>query len=187
MEFYLHYRGQLPSKGTAGDKHRIRKHFHHQLKELWAHGPLHDYATDPAKEDFSNQEGSFVRTVDKHDFIVLVNEQMHMVAELDISMLRPGPSGSIVGNDGDIDNRLKTLFDALRMPLTASEIPRGAPLVEDDQQMFCLLEDDKLIQHVSVRTDRLLERVEHQTEVELLIHVICKVTRATMDNIALGV
>jgi hypothetical protein len=54
-----------------------------------------------------------------------VCSQLRLVARLSIVMLRPEPPGSIITAGGDIDNRLKTLFDALRMPKVISEIPNG--------------------------------------------------------------
>jgi hypothetical protein len=55
---------------------------------------------------------------------------------------------------GDIDNRLKTLFDSLRI---LGEVPAGP--TEDKKPFYVLLEDDKPITHISVETDTLLERV----------------------------
>jgi hypothetical protein len=40
-------------------------------------------------------------------------------AELDIILLRQQAKGGLVGQGGDIDNQLKTLFEALRIPSKA--------------------------------------------------------------------
>ena len=63
---------------------------------------------------------------------------------------------------GDIDNRLKTLFDALRVPTKATELPTGSPGSDDDIPMYCLLEDDGLIARVAVETDLLLQPTSAQ-------------------------
>ena len=71
---------------------------------------------------------------------------------------------------GDIDNRLKTLFDSLRMPQHDSELPpgckhRGGPF-------FCLLEDDSLITKLTVNTSQILGKGQFgPNDVELTLHV----------------
>ena len=40
MEFVLYYRGSLKANGRPTDKHKLRKHFHKQLSELWNQEPL---------------------------------------------------------------------------------------------------------------------------------------------------
>ena len=55
------------------------------------------------------------RPLGKYVFVPLVTREMDVVAELSIIMLRPEIPGQLVTQGGDIDNRLKTLFDALTM------------------------------------------------------------------------
>jgi hypothetical protein len=87
---------------------------------------------------------------------------------------------------GDIDNRIKTLFDALHVPKNCSEV-QGAP--EDSEKPFyCLLEDDTLITGVQVRTDRLLIPIkdgQRETDVMLIVHVFVKMRRWTVQNMQL--
>jgi hypothetical protein len=75
---------------------------------------------------------------------------------------------------GDLDGRLKTLFDALRLPDNVAEAGGVGP-GEDENPFFCLLQDDKSISEVSVTTDQLLV-LPHEREVKpndafLVIHV----------------
>lgn len=91
-----------------------------------------------------------------------------MIAKLDITLLWKDAPGNIIGS-GDIDNRLKTLFDALTPPIHVEQIPTEPP-AEDETPFYCLLEDDKLITDVSVRTERLLTDVD-ESEVSLFIKV----------------
>ena len=87
-------------------------------------------------------------------------------------MLRPGSGpGYIVGQGGDIDNRLKTLFDSLRTPRDTQEIPAGDQPGDTETPFFCLLEDDNLIASLSVNTDRLLEPSESSSLVKLMVRV----------------
>jgi len=110
------------------------------------------------------------------EFAPLINSRLRTVAKLDIIFLRPEEPGSIVSKGGDIDNRLKTLFDALKMPRESNDLPVGAIPDPSECPFFCLLEDDNLITEISVRTDRLLHPVASRAEVVLIIHVKTSVT-----------
>jgi hypothetical protein len=95
---------------------------------------------------------------------------------LDITWLRREEAGKIV-DGGDIDNRLKTLFDGLRMPHNGNEI--ASPPATDNERRYCLLEDDKLITKLSVSTHQLLEPMqpgEEPQDVDLLLHVAVEPT-----------
>lgn len=50
------------------------------------------------------------------NWLPLVREELGIAAALDILFLRRDAPGKIIGGGGDIDNRLKVLFDALRKP-----------------------------------------------------------------------
>ena len=94
------------------------------------------------------------------------------ISQHDSVLLGDGP-GSIVKSGGDIDNRLKVLFDALRMPQTCDEVCGDVP-AEDENPFFCLLEDYKLISKVQVETNRLLTppaEGEHIHDIHLVIRV----------------
>jgi hypothetical protein len=106
---------------------------------------------------------------------------MHLLAELDILMLRPGPPGSLVRHGGDIDNRLKTLLDALRMP-SAAEITSGPN--SDETPFYCLLEDDRFITGLLVRTDRLLD-ARDPAEVVLTIKVRIHAGKTIISNLGI--
>ena len=101
-------------------------------------------------------------------------------------MLRPEAPGSIVAQGGDIDNRLKTLLDALRMPRDESELARNDSPKDGEDPFFCLLEDDHLVTKIAVATDRLLLPCDDPSSVRLLIHVKARATLLTYSNIGLG-
>jgi hypothetical protein len=107
---------------------------------------------------------------------------MNVVAELSITLLRPEPPGGLITQGGDIDNRLKTLFDALTMPRHINALPTGVKIEPDESPFFCLLEDDNLVTSVAVRTEQLLEPSEDLSVVEATIYVRTRVTRGTMGN-----
>jgi hypothetical protein len=155
MEFTLYYRGDLRSNGTPKDKHELRRHFHAQLARLWGEPPLKQ-ATKLLDPSFG--EASLIRKMHGFNFAPLITGRLGMVAELDIFLLWPSPPGSILKKSGgDIDNRLKTLFDALKYPWERNSLPPGSVPLPGEDPFYCLLEDDSLITRLSVETDRLLE------------------------------
>jgi len=176
MAFRLIYEGELLSR-QAGDKtavrknkHEIRKQLHPQLKQLWeTDHRLRDIAYSPPR-DVQSSSGVPLATIDviakKYErcgngFVPLIESQDprilgHRYASLDILFLRREPPGAIV-RGGDIDNRIKTLFDALQVPEECSEITE--PLEPDEKPMYCLLApgQDQLISEVRITTDVLLK------------------------------
>jgi hypothetical protein len=120
------------------------------------------------------------------DFSSLVHPQLKLYAELDILVLRPEAPGAVISHSGDIDNQLKTLFDALRRPAESSELPSSWSPDEDEKPLHCLLDDDKLITRVNVETDRLLTRSDDPKDVEVTIRVTVKAFAATWGNLGLS-
>lgn len=197
MQFRLLYSGRLlgasRSDTRASFKHAIRLGLHPQLKRLWATNAglsriTNLFATewiqhhsDLAKEELTDEmwHGFGLQHLAKkwerceRGFIPLVTEEMHLRCKLDILFLRPEEPGRLI-QGGDLDNRLKTLFDALRMPSNLDECG-GNPSAEEPNPIYCLLEDDRLISDVRVVTDSLLllpkEREINENDVFLVIDV----------------
>jgi hypothetical protein len=81
---------------------------------------------------------------------------------------------------GDIDGRIKTLFDALKMPDPKNEYVGVQPTADP---LYVALEDDALIYDVSIRTRRLLgERTKCKHSVRLTIDITIKVLRTFHAN-----
>jgi hypothetical protein len=81
---------------------------------------------------------------------------LSLLCELDVLFLRPDRPGDVL-RSGDIDNRMKTIFDALRVPSQESELGGYLVPADDETPFFCLLEDDNLITRITVEADRLWE------------------------------
>jgi hypothetical protein len=101
MRFTLTYRGPLRGKdrGAARHKHEVRRALHPQLNELWQHEPLSLQARDwlnPATDPDNPDIGRALRDVDGASFVVLVQTDLKLVAELDILLLRPEKPGAIL-------------------------------------------------------------------------------------------
>ena len=150
MRFRLTYEGQLKSNQSsniAKHKHELRIHFHPQLKHLWSlYSPLSTYLEVNAR--------STKYSIGRHRFVPLIRQGSPYQCFLDILFLSEGRPG--VFDSGDLDNRVKTLVDSLRMPRNKDEIPDIQPPTDEEDGLFCLLEDDSFISSLSVQRDLLL-------------------------------
>jgi len=193
MRFTLIYDGPLPAQtthdGRVAIKHEIRNQLHPQLAELWETHPAVHAAFERWKDhrDSVVFEG-LIKTVKRGEFrfLPLVTADVCLLCELDILFLRYEPKGHLVNDRGDLDNRLKVLFDSLRMPMDAGEVPPLATPPGDP--FFVLLENDSLITGFRVNTERLLQGSlpAHPSQVRLVINVMVKVYCLTYANMAMG-
>jgi hypothetical protein len=112
-------------------------------------------------------------------FIPLVRKSFALKCALKIIFLRQEEPGRIY-QGGDIDNRLKTLLDALSVP------PHPEHVIGDDHldgPIYCLMEDDELITGIDVETHTLLSRPgASKHEVGLIITVDVRVTHPRYYN-----
>jgi hypothetical protein len=189
LEFYLTYAGPLyatqrEARPGQPSRHRenkklIRAVFHKQLRTLWAVAPSLRGASDGRAEVYTTEGKDLatdpVELAKKHshfgfNFVPLVTQELDLLCSIEIFLLRPDRPGSVVWA-GDIDNRIKTLLDAMRIPEADEGYSQTAP-TNDEKPFYCLLEEDKLITKVSVETDRLLEPVSgDNADVRLFIKV----------------
>jgi hypothetical protein len=207
MEFRLTYQGPLsPTQGNEvggsrspkpQQKRDIRKKFHPQLKRLWGITPflktggrsgssalVTEDSPDVPPHDVASLAAKY--RLNDWSFVPLVTKELNLICGLDILLLRPQTPGQII-SAGDLDNRLKTLFDALRIPL-ANEGYSDRP-ENDEKPFFCLLSDDGLITKVSVETDQLLDLVgsgQNEDDVRLVITVRLRPYEMTLDNMQFG-
>lgn len=124
-----------------------------------------------------------LRAFQPFTFVPLVSAEMNVIAELSITILGPEAPGSLLTQGGDLDNRIKTLLDALTMPQHANALAVDTVPGEDELPFFySLLEDDNLVTAVSVRTEQLLEPTDDESLVEVLINVRTRVTRESWKN-----
>ncbi|HEY3811806.1 MAG TPA: hypothetical protein VGL66_01155 [Caulobacteraceae bacterium] len=199
MQFRLTYEGQLlgasRENSRAAHKHEIRSKLHPQLKRLWGTSAwlsqlggyrFPNYAAAVSGHTLKNSNWAKERTYPEvvaanyqshgRHWLPLVGEDMNLTCGLDILFLRPGSRGNLL-NVGDIDGRLKTLFDALAIPTSGA----GLPEPEANQPVYVLLSDDRLISNVAVETDELLEPTSvapERHDARLIITVNVKPMRA---------
>jgi hypothetical protein len=183
MEFRLLFEGELLSSGNrqnrTGVKHAIRRSFHPQLRRLWdTHPSLRELAnaigrqlyalelqragqmqvplqiTDEIaiKKAFTHMANKW--SVGNYKCIPLATMERGLKCSVDILLLRPDDDKFIL-TQGDIDGQVKTLFDALRLPVVGELSPDIFPS-EEETPFYCLLEDDRMISEVRVTADQLL-------------------------------
>lgn len=197
MEFRLTYEGCL--KAHRDDKklrerslhvHKVRQKFHPQLKKLWSSHPALTHNTTANVVILKETSPSMRQIVqsDGFDWLPIVRSANGLICKLDILMLRPGAPGQVIY---DIDNRLKTLFDALRMADGSDELgaktSQGQAVPQSDEVPFyVLVENDKLITDVSVSTDMLLDPVPDcppADAVRLVINVTVRPYQVYLSNL----
>jgi hypothetical protein len=164
----------------AVHKHTIRKEFHRQLKQLWdASKFLSEAGVDKTAVRLRPGQVSAVLGVGYtgvsprpltplreyiasnfpcygYRFVPLVCEEFSLLCSLDILFLRRDFLKGVI-SAGDLDNRVKTLIDTLRMPKNASELRGNEIPADEEDPFFCLLEDDNLVTSLSVESGVLLD------------------------------
>ena len=181
MEFTLYYEGMLKSNCKPVDKHKMRKIFHKQLMQLWDQHPLKGFK-DLASVQKDKDKFSLCLQVGDFNFVPRVSAQMSSIAELDITILQPDRIG-ILNNKGDIDNRMKSLLDSLKVPHEPNALPKSVTPDEDENPFYCLLEDDSLVTRLNVRTEQWLGKANDSKEVLAIIHVTTKLTYIGIGNL----
>lgn len=215
MKFRLTYEGELKAAGNhsrrVNEKWSIRKALAPQLEELWKVHPAlkgiglcveRPLRMDPQGErrvafkPRSEVAWEIKVPIIRGDrrFVPLVRNSLNLVCGLDILFMRKDQPGELILKGGDIDNRLKTLFDALSVPdaqdIRPGDIPRDPQAhhsvqpPHDAPLFLCLLESDSLITAVNVTTDRLLTAPNASpSTVHLVIEVSVAATEITELNI----
>ncbi len=207
MEFRLTYGGPLGAtqRDAVGNqpspkrqqKQDIRKKLHPQLRRLWEITPFLKSGERSGPSTVLLEGGhdapyDIASLAAKHShygwrFVPLVTEELNLICGLDVLFLRPGRPGQLIWA-GDIDNRLKTLLDALRIPVANEGYSQLTP-GSDEDPFFCLLEDDKLITRVSLETDQLLDGVgagANADHVQLVITVRLRPYELHLGNMQFG-
>ncbi len=187
MRLRLIYSGELkasqPPDRSTGEpkhsfhKHQIRKEFHIQLKRFWEQDyflssarvePIY-YKVDTSVSEYekfwqpdSNQFVPLNKAVaNMHKeygfkFVPLARKDWKLHCKLSILLLRQDGINSAV-SAGDIDNRIKTIIDALTKPAHLNQLPPNESPSNGEDPFYCLLEDDRLVTSLQVESDILLQ------------------------------
>jgi hypothetical protein len=76
------------------------------------------------------------------------------------------------------------LLDGLKKPNDKNAL-KNVSTEGDPDPLYCLLEDDRLITRLDIKSDRLLEPDVEDDEVVLIIHVHTRPTIGTVHNLGL--
>ena len=153
------------------------------MRALWQHELMatHGKYLDP---NYKPDDCLILEEVGPFRFAPLVTDKLSTLAKLDVLLLRPEPPGHLFRHGGDIDNRVKTLVDALRMP-SLQELPDGDAPRDGEDPFFCLLKDDALVTRLAVDTDTLLD-AENSTDVSVSVRVNVWARSLTYANMGLA-
>jgi hypothetical protein len=155
-----------------------------QLFELWKQQPqlwlfrekLNKLTLPEGRKETRLANTHSLKKVGPFWCLPLVSRESQCTCEVSVVFLRRGYPGDVMmPTGGDLDNRLKTLFDGLRMPQNEPELAGDTPRASDPF-LYCLLEDDGLITKVSVEAKRLLSRQTKakRHDVEVTIDIVVK-------------
>jgi hypothetical protein len=97
--------------------------------------------------------------------------------------LRRQAPGQLIGDGGDIDNRIKTLLGALALPPPSQQ--KHFEQANSSHPIHCLLQDDSLVTKLSVETDRLLRPVGGEYDLVAIIGTKVTASRLTFTNMSL--
>lgn len=184
MKFKLLYTGELKinPKKRSQHLHDIRMKIHPQLKRLSEISP---YDTIKGKL-FGTRRG--IREIGGAKFFPIVTPELNLLAELDVQILHPE---LLETPHADIDNRMKTLLDALKRPQSTHEVAQGTP---KNEVIYTLLDDDHLVTKMMINTSHLLYRPDARPvtrkrdredfELMAIITVNLRASKGTMDNLA---
>jgi hypothetical protein len=109
MRFRLLFEGEIPPRQQTSLQvvHDIRLKLAPQLAALWRFSPLDQMwkwlkhpQENPMDYGILEQRGTSV-------FVPLISKRNDLQCELEITFLRPQAPGQLIGDGGDIDNRVK--------------------------------------------------------------------------------
>jgi hypothetical protein len=197
VEFILNYRGALratqrdPRPGSKIKaahwelKHQMRKDFHRQLKRQWQITPFLVERQHPPTDTKPYHIGRLADEFRQPPwrFVPLVTGRLQLFTSITILLQRLDSASSSVWS-GDIDNRIKTIIDALEVPNDNDNYASLSPKASEDP-FFCLLEDDKYLNNVSVETNTLLDVPENvdQSYAQVQIRVRIRPDSLIWNNI----
>jgi len=186
VKFTLIYDGDLASAGNKSkpvEASNIRNVFHDQLADLWdSHVVMRQLRHTARVNNQLMGDLALIRVpATGTGFVPIVRRSLYLGCQVDVLFLRHEEPYSLMRQGGDLDGRIKTLFDALKMPDPKDPEYKGATPADDP--LYVVLEDDALITDFSVKSGKLLgrgEKMKHR--VRLTVDITIKVSRVFQQN-----
>jgi len=213
MKFRLSYEGEVPSAQSKPGPAKVamRESFRGQLERLWAKTPFLNNAQTQSLDEpyarlqvpghpfspfhtglgrFEDDRLSLAEAIGRQNiesgirFVPLVSSDAGIRCSLDILLLRADGARSPVSS-GDLDNRVKTIIDALKKPKNSNELTAYR---DPATSLFhVLLMDDDLLDGLKVETDDLLDIPHDQKKnakwSKLIVNVQVSVSTPTGFNL----
>jgi hypothetical protein len=150
VKLHLVYYGPVKSSGNrpqTENKHQIRRALSNQIKAFVIKHLIDIQLVNGGMPKYAFGD---------HQFIPLVTRKLHLECDVEGVLLSPEPPSGKKTVRGDADGRRKTIIDALAMP-TDNELKTLAPI---DEPIYCLAEDDSLIDDSHIKPGILLAPFE---------------------------
>jgi hypothetical protein len=183
MKLSLRYAGEIPSNGTPVEKHVIRLALHKQLAKFWADDSrLKEMNKDlKSLQIAAKSRGSFAvprpivgmqnfffrYPLGGIDFIPLVTNVLECHVHLEIRLYRQKELNGFLFLGGDVDNKFKTFFDALKVPYNEEEVPAQDNVSSNLNEwpvVFCLVDNDRAVTKLNIESIALLSPIPPQTK-----------------------
>lgn len=178
MHITLTYKGQIQGNARKqSDVWRLRRSFHDQLLKLRSTEQFEyvQKCSDPQSPD-----GYIGIDIGDSRYIPFVTSKMRTRCSLYVRVLRGIRQYNPVLGNVDLDNRIKTLIDALRSPQQIGELKDS-----DKTVSLVLLQDDSLIDGITVKSDHYLAE-DDESVVFAIVTANIHLSHATWDNLHLG-
>jgi hypothetical protein len=199
MKLTLRFRGELPSNGSPEEKHSIRWQLHLQLQAYWQKDSrLKDISKELKSLQVPTLKSSrfeVIRPIQGlrnffwrhplggHNFVPLVTGVRESHCHLSMRFYRRTEDEGILFDGGDIDNRLKTFFDALQVPQSIEQMPASSRNPQGDAKewpaIFCLVDNDRSITKLAIESFILLtdipkdcKRPQNYAEIDIDVEVV---------------
>lgn len=191
MDICLIYRGNVASRNraVAKDKHAIRCQLHPQIKRFWdltiasqnENRTQHENYWTPFKLKKGDGDVSLLETRGNSTFATTVSDAAGWCALCRLSFTFF--EHDIRSGIGDIDNKVKTLMDALSLPPKAD----AAELEITSTPFHCLLANDRLVTSYSVDRRTIFTGKQSQTPDDDFVVIDARVyaARHTLFNSAI--
>ena len=184
MNFTLFYPGEIRSGNKNNARHidEIRRAISPQMERLYSLEPLTagGVICEPSGDSEKDKNMCCCFTnVGGRNFSCLVSKWMRTACKLHITYYESEGSLSVANSLVDIDNKTKTLFDALALPLE-SQI---ASLDPCKGRTHCLCQDDSLVWEAKIGRLRLLDKNLFNATSFTQIEVEIIPTQLTISNI----
>jgi hypothetical protein len=174
LEIFLTYRGKIPAqRSDLSAVWEMRRSFHHQLTKIRNRDPF-TLLDEP-------HYARAVKLVGGQSFAPLYGGHVLVQVAIDIVLLTGTPPKKSVLSSGDLDNRLKRIIDALRMPSQSGEV-LSSPI--SPESCICLMDDDSAVSKVHVQLGTYLAS-DDPSESFAFIKAVGVPERVTMDNLGM--